>query len=149
MKMISRIALAAVLLAPLSLRADDVTDAIDEGMSAYKAGNFADAATSLDYAAQLIRQKRSGDFAKALPAAPKGWKAEEGEGTAAMGMLGGAVTANREYNRENEEVSGHVTINIVADSPMMQGFLMMVSNPMIAASSPVASSRPSTARRSW
>lgn len=129
----ARTILAVLVLAPVALSADDVTDAIDEGTQLYKDGKFAEAAASLDYAAQLIRQKRSGDFAKILPEAPKGWDAEDGEGAAVAGIMGGIVSAERTYTRKDGE--GHVTITIVGDSPMMQSYMMMLSNPMIATSS--------------
>ena len=45
-------------------------------------------------------------------------------------MFGGGVTAEREYSKD----ASSVTVRIVTDSPMMQGMMMMFSNPMFAAS---------------
>ena len=45
-------------------------------------------------------------------------------------MFGGGLTAERRYSKQ----SGNVTIQIITDSPMMQSMMMMVSNPMYAAS---------------
>src|SRR5690606_40271200 len=39
--------------------ADDVTDAIDDGISAYKKGAYSEAASQLEYAASLVRQKKA------------------------------------------------------------------------------------------
>ncbi len=40
------------------VHADEVEDSIKEGLDAYSAGDYSTAAASLDYAAQLIRQKK-------------------------------------------------------------------------------------------
>lgn len=45
-------------------------------------------------------------------------------------MLGGGISAEREYNKGDS----HVRINVVADSPMLQAVMMMFQNPMFAAS---------------
>jgi hypothetical protein len=112
-------------------RADEVTDAINEAMQQYKAGDFAVAASSLDYAAQLIRQKTGGRIVDMLPGPLPGWKAEEATSQAAgAAMLGGGVVAERSYSRGESGVD----INITADSPMLQGMMMMLSNPMFATS---------------
>jgi len=47
--------------------ADEITDSIDEAKEYYKEGDFVEAANSLDYASQLIRQKRSGNLEAFLP----------------------------------------------------------------------------------
>ncbi len=50
-----------------SVWADEITDSIEEAMEYYKEGDFVEAANSLDYASQLIRQKRSGNLEVFLP----------------------------------------------------------------------------------
>lgn len=110
---------------------DDVTEAINEGLQYYTNGEYTDAAGSLDYAAQLIRQKKGGELTGLLPEPLEGWKAEQGTSQAAgAAMLGGGVTAERKYDKG----SSHITIRYITDSPMMQGVMMMFSNPMFAAS---------------
>lgn len=114
-----------------NVQADDVTEAINEALQQYKEGDFAIAASSLDYAAQLIRQKTGGKIVDMLPEALPGWKAEEGSSQAAgTAMMGGGVTAERSYTKGESSVE----INITADSPMLQGMMMMLSNPMFATS---------------
>ncbi|MEO5960615.1 MAG: hypothetical protein ABIZ49_06755, partial [Opitutaceae bacterium] len=122
---------AAGLLAGGSLlRADDVTDSIDEAVKAYKAKDFATAAQSLDAAAQLVRQKRADLFKALLPDAPSGWKAEDATvQSAGASMFGGGVSAERRYTKGE---SGSMTVKIITDSPVMQGVMMMMSNPMFA-----------------
>jgi hypothetical protein len=109
--------------------ADDVTDAIDEAMQYYQDGKYSDAMTSLNYASQLIGQKKGGDLQSFLPQPLDGWEAEEAT-SQSMGaaMLGGGISAERQYNKG----SSSVRIQIVTDSPMLQSMMMMFGNPMLA-----------------
>lgn len=122
----------ALCLGAFPAMADDVTDAINEGVSQYKAGNYSEAASQLDYAAQLIRQKKGGDLETMFPKPLSGWTAEDATSTAAgAAMFGGGVTAQRNYYKDGS----NITINIMTDSPAMQGMMMMLSNPAFASSS--------------
>lgn len=120
----------AGLLATAGLvRADDVTDSVDEALKAYKDKDYASAAQALDAAAQLVRQKRGELFKDLLPAAPAGWTAEEATSqSAGAAMFGGGVTAERRYTKGDSSV----TIKLITDSPIMQGVMMMMGNPMFA-----------------
>lgn len=123
----------AAILAAVPASADDVTDAIDAAKEAYDGGNLSEAIQSLDYASQLVRQAKSAEVVKLLPDAPSGWEAEEAEdSSAASALMGGMVSAQRTYNRED---GGYVTISIQSDSPMLQSFGMMFSNPMMLTAS--------------
>lgn len=109
--------------------ADDITDSVNEALKYYEKGEYAEAAGNLEYAAQLIRQKKGGQIQEVLPKPLDGWKSEEPTSQAAgSAMLGGGVSAERAYYRDNSSI----TIKIVGDSPMLQGFMMMFSNPMYA-----------------
>ena len=111
--------------------ADDVTDSINEGLKQYNNGEFADAVQSLDYASQLIRQKKGGQLETLLPAPIPGWKAEDAKSQAlGSAMFGGGVTAERSYAKGDSRVN----VKIITDSPMMQGMMMMFSNPMMLTS---------------
>jgi hypothetical protein len=114
-----------------SAQADDVIDSINEALEAYNAGKFGDAVGSLNYAAQLIGQKKGGQLVDLLPEPLDGWTAEEAE-SQAMGaaMFGGGVSAGRRYVKENASVE----VQIVTDSPLMQGMMVMFTNPAFAAS---------------
>jgi hypothetical protein len=119
----------ALLVAPLSLRADDVTDTIDEALKAYKDKDYVTAAQSLEAAAQLIKQKRAEGLTQFLPQPPSGWTAEDASSQAmAASFFGGGVTAERVYSKGDAQI----TIKILTDSPLMQGVMMMMSNPMFA-----------------
>ncbi len=112
-----------------ALWADDVTDAINEALQYYKDGKYSDAMTSLNYASQLIGQKKSGDLQSFLPQPLAGWEAEEPI-SQSMGaaMLGGGVSAERQYTKGSRSVR----IQIVTDSPLLQSMMMMFGNPMMA-----------------
>lgn len=120
---------AALICGGSALRADDVTDSVEEALKAYKANDFATAAQSLDAAAQLVRQKRGELFKALLPAAPSGWTAEEATSqSAGAAMFGGGVTAERHYTKGDSSI----TVKLITDSPIMQGVMMMMGNPMFA-----------------
>jgi hypothetical protein len=109
--------------------ADEITDSINEGLEYYEEEDYAEAASSLDYAAQLIRQKRAERLQSLLPAPLSGWKAEDVESKAVpQAMFGGMVSASRQYRKE----SSNITIEISVDSPVLQGMAMMFSNPAYA-----------------
>ncbi|MHC1727793.1 MAG: hypothetical protein AB9866_17615 [Syntrophobacteraceae bacterium] len=111
--------------------ADDVTDSINEALKQYNSGEFADAVQSLDYASQLIRQKKGGQLEAFLPKPISGWKAEDAKSQAiGSAMFGGGITAERSYVKGNSRVN----VKIITDSPMMQVMSMMFSNPMMATS---------------
>jgi hypothetical protein len=109
--------------------ADDVTDAINEALQQYKSGNYSEAMNSLNYASQLVGQKKGGNLQSFLPEPLKGWTAEDAKSEAVQ-MYGGGVTAERRYQKDESSVS----IRIITDSPMLQGMMMMLSNPMMAIS---------------
>lgn len=109
--------------------ADEVTDSIEEAIEYYKEGDFVEAADSLDYASQLIRQKRSGSLEAFLPEPLGGWSAEDVKSQAAgAGYLGGMISVKRKYHKDQSSV----TIEIITDSPVLQSMVMMFSNPAYA-----------------
>ena len=124
-------ALLFVTTASIAL-ADDVTDSVNEALQLYKDGKFSEAVNSLNYASQLIQQKKGASLESVLPAALSGWTAEEASSQAAgAAMFGGGVTAERRYTKGD---SSSVKIQIVTDSPMLQAVMMMMGNPMFATS---------------
>jgi hypothetical protein len=111
--------------------ADDVIDSINEGLKYYKNGSYSQAAESLNYASQLIQQKKGESLKSLLPELLKGWDAQEAD-SQAMGtaMMGGGLSASRSYTKGDSSVE----VRIMTDSPMLQAMVMMFSNPMMAAS---------------
>jgi len=109
--------------------ADEITDSIEEAIEYYKEGNYVEATSSLDYASQLIRQKRSGKLEAFLPEPLAGWSAEDVKSKASgAGYLGGMISAKRKYKKDKSSV----TIEIITDSPALQSMVMMFSNPAYA-----------------
>ena len=135
--MSTRIALPTVIALATALtaghvRADDVVDSVQEAMKAYQSGDYQGAASSLEYAAQLVRQKRGTALQAVLPAPLAGWSAGEASTeTAAASMFGGMTSAERVYTKDDASV----TVRVVTDSPMLQGLMAFLTNPAMAAGS--------------
>jgi hypothetical protein len=124
---------AALLLAPLPLRADEVRDALAEASRAYAAGDIPAARMALAEAQQLLQQRAGDTLAAALPEPLPGWEAEAAtaEHTSGLALLGGAgmIQASRTYrHREGRTVE----IQVSADNPLMAQMLMVFNNPAMA-----------------
>ena len=105
---------------------DDVSDAIEQASDLYENGDTQQAISQLEFAAQLIRQQRGSGMQAFLPEALDGWTAEDASSTAAgAAMFGGGTAVERSYT----DGSQRVKISMLTDSPMMQAFMMMFSNP--------------------
>jgi len=122
---------ALLLLAGLGQHAvaDDVTDEINQALKAYQGGDSKTAIAALDAAANLLRQGRADALKKLLPPVPPGWTADEAE-TVAIGaaMLGGGTTASRTYHNGAQQIE----VQIIMDSPMLQGMAALFSSPFAA-----------------
>jgi hypothetical protein len=111
-------------------RADDVTDQINEALKAYQNHDTQTAIAALDGAANLLRQARAEGFKKLLPPVPPGWTADDPDATAVgAAMLGGGTTASRTYHNGPQQVE----VQIMADSPMLQGMAALLGSPFAAA----------------
>jgi len=109
--------------------ADETADAINEALQQYQKGEYTGAMGSLNYASQLIGQKKGEQLRSFLPKPLEGWTADDAASQVAnTAMMGGGVSAERSYHKD----SSSVTIRITSDSPMLQGMMMMLSNPMFA-----------------
>jgi hypothetical protein len=110
----------AVLLAaaPLSSAlADDVTDQINEALSAYGRKDLPTAMAGLEAALNLVRQMHADAYGALLPKPPAGWTADDPEAIAApVAMAGGGSGATRRYHKGDDTV----TVSILADSPLLQ-----------------------------
>lgn len=125
-------ALLALTAFAAPVRADEVADNLKNALASYEAGNLSEALQAVDYASQLIRQKKADAVAALLPSAPAGWTADEAQAEAAAAMMmGGIVTAKRSYSRGDSSVS----IQIQSDSPLLQTYGMMLANPALLAGS--------------
>ena len=121
--------ISTLFITPGAVFADEITDSIEEAVEYYKESNYVEAANSLDYASQLIRQKRGGKLEALLPEPLAGWSAEDVKSQAAgPGFLGGMISAKRMYKKDESSV----TIEMITDSPALQSMVMMFSNPAYA-----------------
>jgi hypothetical protein len=121
--------LPVIVLCLAGARADDVTDQINEALKAYRSHDIQTAIAALDAAANLLRQSRADSLKKLLPDVPPGWTAGEAEGTAVgVALLGGGATASRAYHNGSQRVD----VQIMADSPMLQGLAALLGSPFAA-----------------
>ncbi len=122
------------LLQGSAVAGDSVLEQIEAGVKAYKAGEYKQAITELNFAIAEIQSRIDEAAKQVLPDPLPGWKAEEAEAQS-MAMMGmGGTTISRSYYREDGEA--RVEIQIVADSPMIQMFAMMMTNPMMMQGDP-------------
>jgi hypothetical protein len=113
--------------------ADEVTDSITQGLDQYKKGSYAEAMTSLNFAAQKIGQIKADGLKVLIPKPLAGWTADEVVSQAAgTAMFGGGLSAEGRYHKGDK---GDITLKIVTDSPLLQSMMMLISNPMFATSS--------------
>jgi len=111
--------------------ADEIADEIKAALQSYQAGNISEARSNLEFAMQLLAQKKAGDLVSALPAPLPGWEAEDEQSSAPMGLFGGGVSATRTYRKDDREVR----ISVLGDSPMLQAVAAMFDNPSIISAS--------------
>jgi hypothetical protein len=122
-------ALAAVLL-PLSVQADDITDALNAAIEAYEAGEVQDALAETAYATQLLNDLQSEGLASFLPDPLPGWTREvEDDPAAGLGFMGGGSAAEAEYAGPD----GRFTMMMVADNPMVGAMAGMLGNASVMA----------------
>jgi hypothetical protein len=113
----------------LPARADDVSDQINEALTAYGRKDLPTAIAGLEAALNLMRQSRADIYGALLPAPPAGWTADDVQ-TIAVGlaMAGGGTGATREYHKGDATV----TVSILADSPLLQAMSAMASSGIAA-----------------
>ncbi|MBZ9612413.1 hypothetical protein [Rheinheimera maricola] len=134
MKMLQKTILTSLLCASLQLAASEgeIKEAISTATKHYQAGELSQAIAQLDYASTLIRQEKGEQVKKAFPDAPSGWQAEDADSeVAGSAMFGGGITASRNYYNDQQRIE----IQLMMDSPMLQAFSMMLSNPSMIAMS--------------
>lgn len=122
-------ALAAILIFSGPLHADEISDTIQEALTAYQKGDLAHTKQTLDYASQLIASKNAENLIALLPEPLPGWSAEAGESqSAGMAMFGGGLQASRVYTKDDQTVE----MNFLGDSPLLAQFISIFANPAMA-----------------
>jgi len=133
MKNLRKLVLTPLLLASVTsfASADDVVDTLNEAIKSYQEGEYGVATEDINYALQLIKQKKSEGLETYLPEVLSGWTAGKAESkTAGAGMFGGGIVTSREYRKDSSKIK----IEIITDSPILQSMMGLFSNPMFAAS---------------
>ena len=111
-------------------RSDDVTDQVNEALTAYGKKDVPTAILGLEAALALLRQSRADSYGKMLPAAPGGWTADKTETIALGGPMAAIGTGVTQKYRKGAQT---VTVSILADSPMMQMVVGLASSGFAAA----------------
>jgi hypothetical protein len=129
----TRVLTLSLLIATTALpaRADDITDQINEALSAYDRKDMPTAISGLEAALNMIRQNRADAYGALLPPPPTGWTAEAVETiSAGMAMAGVGISASRKYHRGSDTV----TVSILVDSPLLQAMSTIAASGIAAMS---------------
>lgn len=130
MIMIGMMTLPMLLSSPLM--ADDITDQIKAGLEAYEEKDYKTASEELKFVTALLEKLNQEENQKLLPGPLEGWTLKENnnnDNQIAMSMFGGGSSMKSEYRRDKEKI----TIEVMANSPMMSVMSMMIKNPMMMA----------------
>lgn len=115
-------------------RADEVIEQIEVGKRNYVEGNYAAAVTEFEFALSALRNKLSVLFMATMPDPPVLWAADEAALSGGTALFGGGMMITREYRERKGE--GTVKAELVIDSPMVQAFSAVLSNPIMIANQP-------------
>ena len=113
--------------------ADDITDQITAGLEAYQEKDYKTALEELKFVTAQIQQLNQEEMLKLMPEALDGWTEKESnnrDNQLAMSMLGGGTSMKKEFRRDKERV----TVEVMANSPVLQMMTMMLKNPALIAS---------------
>ena len=125
----------AVLLSLLNTAAfaDDISEQITAGLEAYQEKDYKTALEELKFVTAQIQQLNQEEMLKLMPEALDGWTEKESnnrDNQMAMSMLGGGTSMKKEFRRDKE----NVTVEVLANSPLLQMMTMMLKNPALIAS---------------
>lgn len=114
--------------------ADEVIEQIEVGKKNYVEGDYAAAVTELEFALSALRNKLSSLFMATMPEPPAFWVAESPALEGGTALFGGGIMITREYREQKGD--GKVKAELVVDSPMVQAFSAVLSNPIMIANEP-------------
>lgn len=125
MTKIRLIAAFCLAFSPLSVAADEISDALESAQQAYADGDIQYAIEELDFARQRLIALKTDALGVYLPEAPDGWSREvDSEMGAALGMMGGGAGAEATYRNESD--GSEYTVTLIADNPMIAGIAGMI-----------------------
>jgi hypothetical protein len=109
--------------------ADDVTDAVQEGLAHYREGRLTSAIDSLEFATGLIRHRKAELMKAILPPPLKGWQVDESlSSVMAAALYGGGISAQRVYRQGDK----FVQVRYVTDSIVLQSAQLAFNDPGFA-----------------
>lgn len=104
----------------------DAIARIDAARGLYRSNRLLQAADELDAAIDAIYRQLGQAYAPTLPLAPQGWSVEKPDPNR-LALLGGSVTAARDYRQNNGE--GRMNARIVLDSEAVRQMQPLFANP--------------------
>ena len=131
------VCLATVALSLMTVSkgsADDILGQIDVGRAYYEEGDLGRALNEFEFALNALRTRFSNQFIATLPDAPAFWHAEKPVLESSAALLGAGVMVTRRY--EAQKGAGRITAELLVDSPMVQAFSAVFSNPIMVANDP-------------
>ncbi|MBI5524232.1 MAG: hypothetical protein HY910_16530 [Desulfarculus sp.] len=125
------------LLAAGPAMADEIDAQMERGRRLYQEGKLGEALEAVEVASTLMRQKKAEAMQAVFPDPPPGWTADQAQSQAvAKVFMGGGITASRLYRQRGDK--GRVKLEVVSDSPLMQGVALLLTNPLLVQSAPGA-----------
>ncbi|QOR61354.1 hypothetical protein ACM66Z_07830 [Sulfurovum sp. ST-21] len=117
-----------------SLYADEITDILNQIRQSYEAKDYKAALDDLNYISAKIQKLAAAQNQQLLPKPLDGWQMQlKDDGSQmAISMTGGGTMTQAEYSRGKELI----TIQIIANSPMVSMLAMAINNPMLMQSDP-------------
>lgn len=114
-------------------QADEITDNLNDAISAYEEGEIQEAVEIVEYVQTLLSKKRSGTLKEVLPEPLAGWTRKEGDvsdNATAMAMMGGGTMVEARYRKED---GTDLNLQIMADTPMIAMMAAQLGNAAIMA----------------
>ena len=102
---------------------DEIETTLSAALEAYRAGDFKMATEEVEYAGQLLAQRKAARLAGFLPEPMEGWTREEGESGGMPGL--GGMMASATYIGPDHEVE----VQLMAENQMVASMMMMFNNP--------------------
>jgi hypothetical protein len=138
-------ALAAALLVagmtlPLAVKADEITDQIDQGRQYYEQGDLTGAISELEFALQAMRGRIGEQLLATFPEAPEGWTAEDtsDKSQGAAAFTGSGTMLSRTYRSGEGDGESSIEAQLMTGGGFLQGLAGMLMNPQVLAAQPNA-----------
>lgn len=119
---------------PSAAADDDVIEQIEAGKAFYAEGDLARALTEFEFALNALRTRFSNAFMATMPDPPALWSADKPVLETGAALFGAGVVVTRRYLEAKG--GGQITAELMVDSPMVQAFSAVFSNPIMIAGDP-------------